>query len=532
MINDDFLTVSENLGELLMVPGQITRLRGTVLKLAVSGQLLSVGSTESAVDYLAEIVKANKLHKPAKKLAGVEAAPIGVTFPDTWVPTMLGCVSSDIRYGTSQKTSDYGDVPVLRMGNIQNQRLELSNLKFLPEMDELNKLVLADGDILFNRTNSPALVGKSAVFHGDERYTFASYLIRVRVRPEVNPDFVNLWFGSPAGRSWAMRVKTDAIGQSNINGTSLGQFPMALPTRDEQSAVVDRVEQIFSLIDDFEKQRAELEAQRRATTTAACHALVRSEDPLLLDQADELVRTVADADDLERAVYGLAITGRLADQRLADGDGESVIREFVAQANKGRSKLTEDVRPFAVPFELPKSWSWTTLSVAGVIVGGGTPSSERTDCFTDDPSVGTPWFTPADLGGNAQMYMATGRRSLTDLGLKSSSAQLLPAGSILFSSRAPIGYVAILTGPGSTNQGFKTFVPYQGLLSEFAYFWLRYWAPEIDAAAPSVTFREVNKKSMDRQPIPIPPTGEQQRIVDAATELLALVVSLRIRMAA
>jgi restriction endonuclease S subunit len=71
-----------------------------------------------------------------------------------------------------------------------------------------------------------------------------------------------------------------------------------------------------------------------------------------------------------------------------------------------------------------------------------------------------------------------------------------------------------------TNQGFKSLVPQEGVVREFAYFWLWYWAAEIDAAAPSTTFREVNKKSMERQPFPLPPTAEQKRIVRRAIEIL------------
>lgn len=532
MTNKDLAAAVDNLDELLAIPGQSVWLRNVVLDLAVSGRLLPELSSESAHAYLDRILDRNQRQKPAKKLVGITPAPLGAAVPRSWATTMLGNVSSDIRYGTSEKTEDSGEIPVLRMGNIQNQQLQLTNLKFLPETAELGALILEDGDLLFNRTNSAALVGKSAVFHGDGRYTYASYLIRVRLCPEVNADFVNLWLGSPVGRAWAARVRTDAIGQSNINGTSLGQFPLALPIPSEQAAIVARVQEIFALIEDFEVRNEDLEIRRRAATVSACHALAMRGDSLLLNDIAELVRTKADADDVERAVFGLAVSGRLSTQVEADGNGTSLVARFVAQ-NKQRRKVESSAIPaIAPPFALPVSWEWSTLGVAGSIVGGGTPRSGRSDCFTDDPRVGLPWFTPADLGGNSSMYVSIGRRSLTDIGLSSSSAQRLPAGAVLFSSRAPIGYVAILTEPAATNQGFKTFVPHDGLLSEFAYFWLRYWAPEIDATAPSVTFREVNAKSMLRQPIPVPPTAEQERIVATVRRLLAAIAELRSELAA
>jgi type I restriction enzyme, S subunit len=327
-----------------------------------------------------------------------------------------------------------------------------------------------------------------------------------------------------------MRVKTDAIGQSNINGTTLGQFPLALPDRAEQIRIVERAEAISSLIDGFETEARELDLRRRAAVTVGCDALVRHREQLLLDNADELIQTPDDASDVERAVFGLAVSGQLVPQRDEKGDGYTLVAKFASSKKKVDSPDTTSHSMKIPLFTIPDSWAWTTLGMAGTIVGGATPRSDRNDCFSDDPSLGIPWFTPADLGGNSSMYVSTSRRSLTGLGLKSCSAQVLPAGSVLFSSRAPIGYVAILERPAATNQGFKSFVPSVGLVSEFAYFWLRYWAQEIDAAAPSVTFREVNKKNMERQPIPVPPTEEQRRIVEKVIDLLSLIETLRVRM--
>lgn len=525
--------LTENLGDLLAIPGQVERLRSLVLDLAVSGRLLAESaSAGDAVTYLSAIVEDCRDGKPAKKLKGLELLQNIPDAPEGWTPTLLGRISMDIRYGTSLKTSEYGDIPVLRMGNIRKQRLKFDNLKYLPLSADLDNLMLTDGDILFNRTNSAALVGKSAVFHGQGLFTYASYLIRVRLHPDVSPDFVNIWLGSPVGRAWAMRVKTDAIGQSNINGTSLGKFPLALPDQSEQMRIVERVEELLSLIESYEAQAGELDLRRRAAVRSGCNALVARRESLILDHAEDLINTSEDVNDVERAVFGLAVSGRLVSHYDGDEDGHSLVAKFAASQGKMDMPVAAGHQLIETPFTIPESWAWTTLGVAGKIIGGGTPRSGRDDCFAGEPSLGIPWFTPADLGGNSSMYVSTSRRSLTEIGLKVCSAQVLPAGSILFSSRAPIGYVAVLEKSASTNQGFKSLVPHGGLVSEFAYFWLRYWAPEIDATAPSVTFREVNKKNMERQPIPIPPTEEQHRIVERVTKLMSYIQSLRTRMAA
>jgi type I restriction enzyme, S subunit len=151
--------------------------------------------------------------------------------PDSYVVATIGQVAQLIEYGTSRKTNGNLDgIPVLRMGNIQDGRLDFTDLKYHALDREIERLLLRDGDLLFNRTNSPELVGKSAVYHGDQPISFASYLIRARLYPDVcDPDFANYWINSAWGRAWAHLAKTDGVSQSNINGTKLAAMPIPLP---------------------------------------------------------------------------------------------------------------------------------------------------------------------------------------------------------------------------------------------------------------------------------------------------------------
>ena len=108
-----------------------------------------------------------------------------------------------------------------------------------------------------------------------------------------------------------------------------------------------------------------------------------------------------------------------------------------------------------IPFDIPSNWTWTTMGEIADVVGGGTPR-------TNDPENyegGTiPWITPADLSGYTAKYISHGERFITKSGLACSSAKMMPSGTVLFSSRAPVGYVAIAAKPVCTNQGFKSFV--------------------------------------------------------------------------
>ncbi|MGH8726677.1 MAG: restriction endonuclease subunit S [Burkholderiales bacterium] len=116
------------------------------------------------------------------------------------------------------------------------------------------------------------------------------------------------------------------------------------------------------------------------------------------------------------------------------------------------------------PWAVPPTWQWTHMGDIASVVGGGTPNTKRPGNFGGD----IPWLTPADLSGYTAKRISGGARNLTQAGYNSSGARLIAAGSILFSSRAPIGYVAIAANPVCTNQGFKSFVLSGGLVSDFA----------------------------------------------------------------
>jgi type I restriction enzyme S subunit len=163
----------------------------------------------------------------------------------------------------------------------------------------------------------------------------------------------------------------------------------------------------------------------------------------------------------------------------------------------------------------------------GRIVGGGTPKTDHPEFFAEK---GVPWLTPADLYRLKHRYIQRGKRDLTEPGLANSSARLLPKGSVLFSSRAPIGYVAIAANPLATNQGFKSCVPFLSEMAEYIYYFLRATAKEIDRQATGTTFKEVSGKVVGNIPLPLPPLGDQRRIVAKLDKLLGLLEELESRL--
>lgn len=165
--------------------------------------------------------------------------------------------------------------------------------------------------------------------------------------------------------------------------------------------------------------------------------------------------------------------------------------------------------------ELPKTWIWTRLRHIGIIASGGTPSTKDVANFGGE----VPWITPSDLSGYRGKFISRGKRNITEKGLKSSSATLLPPGTILFSSRAPIGYVAIASNAIATNQGFKNLIPSDLIFVEYIYHYLKGSKHLAESYASGTTFLEISGSRFAELPIPLAPLQEQRRIVRRIEEL-------------
>lgn len=146
-------------------------------------------------------------------------------------------------------------------------------------------------------------------------------------------------------------------------------------------------------------------------------------------------------------------------------------------------------------------WRKGTISDLGTVVGGSTPSKSKPEYYTEH---GIAWITPKDLSVNKSKFIAHGENDITELGLKNSSASIMPEGTVLFSSRAPIGYIAIAAGEVTTNQGFKSVVPKAEIGTPFVYYFLKNALPTIEGMASGSTFKEVSGSTMKDVPALIP----------------------------
>ncbi len=287
-IEKQFTRLEAALAALKRVQANLKRYRASVLKAAVEGRLVPTEaelartegrSYEPASELLNRILaerrarweadqlakfrasgkepKDDKWKQKYKEPAGPDAASLP-SLPGGWTSAAVEQSSWLVQYGSSAKTSEEPDgVPVLRMINItRDGRLNLEELKYLPAgHNEFPDLLLQAGDLLFNRTNSPDLVGKSAVYQGTPSpCSFASYLIRVRAIEGCNPKYLAYCLNSALGRIWIKSVVSQQVGQANVNGTKLQAFAFPLPPWAEQQRIVAEAERRLSVIDELEMQ--------------------------------------------------------------------------------------------------------------------------------------------------------------------------------------------------------------------------------------------------------------------------------------
>ena len=163
------------------------------------------------------------------------------------------------------------------------------------------------------------------------------------------------------------------------------------------------------------------------------------------------------------------------------------------------------------------NWKTCTIGDLGTVVGGATPSTKNTENY-DGGTI--PWITPKDLAGFSGRFISRGERNITEQGLKNCSTQLMPAHTVLFSSRAPIGYIAIANQEVCTNQGFKSVVPNEDTDYMFLYYLLKYNKDKIESLGSGTTFKEVSGSTMRGIEVSVPEIIEEQRQIASVLSAL------------
>ena len=289
-----------------------------------------------------------------------------------------------------------------------------------------------------------------------------------------------------------IRHKSSSTAQPVISGKTLYPTLIPLPPLGEQGRIVECLDMLLPMV-------AKLKADEVAL------GVLQREFP----------------ERMKRSVLQCAFQGKLVPQDPNDEPASVLLerihveREALIKAGKikrNKTELTITKSDDNCYYEnLPNGWVVTRLNIIGQIIGGGTPSTNEASYWNGH----IPWITPADLSRHNEKFITNGSRKITEKGLAESSAVLMPADSVLFSSRAPIGYCAIAKNEVCTNQGFKSIIPFISGMSEYIYYYLKSQVEEINSRASGTTFKEISGTEFGNTIIMLPSLSEQHRIVVA-----------------
>lgn len=200
----------------------------------------------------------------------------------SWQEKTIDELCTSLKYGTSKKSNPEGSVVVLRMGNLQNGEIDWSNLMYTDDKDDIEKYLLKKGDVLFNRTNSPELVGKTSIYRGEYPAIYAGYLIKLDYGKDIIGEYLNYIMNSTKAKHYCYTVKTDGVSQSNINAKKIGAFEIPVPTIEEQQEIVNILDKIFIKYDkikDLQAQIDKIEFLKKSILAKAFRGELGTNDP-------------------------------------------------------------------------------------------------------------------------------------------------------------------------------------------------------------------------------------------------------------
>ena len=290
-----------------------------------------------------------------------------------------------------------------------------------------------------------------------------------------------------------IQEKAEGGAQPNISKEKLINILFPLPPLSEQRRIVEKIEELLALVDDLETNKTDLQSY--------------------IKQA-------------KSKVLEMAIRGELVPQNPEDEPASALLEHIKKEqkSSKSKGKTTEHNTHYEeeLPFDIPENWVWCRLGEIGEIISGGTPSTSNDNYWNGNIS----WITPADLSNYKEKYISRGKRNISIEGLENSSAKIICKGSVLFSSRAPIGYVVISEKEVTTNQGFKSISPYIENSEHYIYYFLLAEKENISLKASGTTFKELSGTEFGKIFIPLPPLAEQYRIVEKIAHIFAVLEEL------
>ena len=432
--------------------------------------------------------------------------------PQGWEWCRLSLLIYPPKYGTSKKSVPSGLLPVLRMGNIQDGEIVFDKLVYSNDLDDNKKLLLQYGDLLFNRTNSAELVGKTAIFRGQRNAIFAGYLILLRPI-FINSEYLNLLLNTPYARDYCNEVKTIGVQQCNINAEKISNLLIPVPNLHETVAIVEKVKNIALPIIKYGEFYQKLKHLNRELPIIIRKSILQEAiQGKLVPQIAEEGTARELLEQIKTEKEKLVREGKLKKSALTD----SVIfrgddNKYFEKIGKQEIDITDEI-----PFEIPSTWTWVRHNDLFDISGGSQPPKSS---FIEREKEGyIRLFQIRDYGSNPQpIYIPL-----------STASKISQKGEILLARYgASLGKV-FYAEYGAYNVALAKVIPlYESPLIFQKYIFLYYCS--------SIYQNEIvnrsrcaqagfNKEDLNSLLFPLPPLAEQYRIVEKYEKAIASIM--------
>ena len=515
-----------------MTPEQ---LKASILQRAMEGKLVPQDPTDEPASELLKRIKVEKEKliadgkikrdkketelfrgadgKPYEKLADgtVKEVEVPYDIPDSWEWVKLkeiALVKSSKR--VLQKDYAKSGIPFYRSKEIGNLHRNEDIITELFITDEHYQTlqdsygVPKQGDILITSVGS---IGNTWICDERKFYYKDGNITQICSNEYFNSYFIERCIHSPF--FWEQVTSTvSGTAYSALTIIKLNNILFPLPPLSEQKRIVEQIERALEKVEVYAESYNKLQELDRAFP-----------------------------DKLKKSILQYAMQGKLVPQDPNDEPVEVLLEKIQTEKQKlyeeGKLKKKDlaeivvekgdDNSPYQdVPYDIPESWNWVKLRNIGSITSGGTPKSSEPSYYGGNIT----WITPADMGKQQNnKFFAKSSKKITELGLQKSSAQLISKNSIVYSSRAPIGHINIVTEDYTTNQGCKSITP---LLVDliFLYWLLQFRTKDIILRSSGTTFKEISASGFGDTLLPLPPLAEQKRIVAQIEQVISLIETL------
>ena len=461
------------------------KLRQKILDLAIHGKLVPQDPNDEPASVLLERIKAEKERlleegkiKKGKKSAKTSDTPhyenVPFEVPDNWVWTTIEEICSKIGSGSTPRGSNYAvdGIPFFRSQNVYNDRLVYDDIKYISDEthQKMKGTEVLANDLLLNITGGS--LGRCAVVPADFNRGNVSQHVCIMRPILVEPEYFHALILSSY---FAKSIKITGSGREGLPKYSLEQMAFPLPPLAVQHRIVAEIERWFSLIDQIEQGKANLQTTIKQTKSK---------------------------------ILDLAIHGKFVPQDPNDEPAIELLKrispDFTPCDNRHYTQL---------PFEAPQNWCWTTLGKIGKWQSGSTPNRLNKDYYNGN----IPWLKTGDLNDG---YITHIPEYITEKALNETSVKLNSTGSVLIAMYgATIGKIGILTFPATTNQACCACEVFNGIDKEFLFLFLLSHREEFIKMGGGGAQPNISKEKILNTYIPLPPFAEQKRIVNAVNEL-------------